>query len=237
MSTNASIPDLVVLTPCIDHATFVEKILTRGQQSNCIRVLRHKVIRDELRDCLYHSPQRLLQPFLRHPCRYLIVWDHDGSGARLPEEAEQSVRRSLEPWSLADRMLAVAVAPELEGILTAQYPKCRELLVEMAKRTNKPVPTDEQILRKTCEILRKDHRRRREPQNLSEACEDTPKELLKATATLTLGRYSPVVVATLAEKLSLEFLKTNRSDFSRITSWLKIQFPPSSLWMNVHDHG
>ena len=160
MSCGTATPRLVVLVPCMDTEKFFETIIQRGQERGCMaKTFQYRIVRDGLRDCLIQQPEKLLLPYVKHACSFLILWDHDGSGAKTPEDGELLVRKKMVAAQVSERnLLAVALAPELEVILTTVYPRCRELLVELGR---KAPPTDEEILRQTCVVLRKDHHKRK----------------------------------------------------------------------------
>jgi len=221
--TTALAPELIVLVPCVATNKFFDAIIRRGIERSCMRkTTRYRVIRDTMRDCLIREPERLLGAYFGHARSFLVLWDHHGSGATTPEVGEDTVRQRLRKDVPEDNLLAVAIDPELEAILVAVYPRCREWLVHKSQKAG---PTDDAILRKTCSILRADHPGNSLPDSIEDAQQRTPKELFKATAILTVGRYSEALVEELAATLSISQFKSMPT-FRRVTDWLQAQFPP-----------
>lgn len=142
--------DLVALFPDLEMQKLFEAWIERGQEPRrrCARALRWRSLRDPRRDTVWRQPERALQAFFQFDCRFLIAWDHHGTGLESsePVSVEQKVVERLTQYGVtADGVLAVALEPELERLLVPVWPKVKSLLGE--ERAIDP-PDDQAIFRK-----------------------------------------------------------------------------------------
>ncbi len=137
--TAASDPELVVLFADTDAERFVSTLIHRGIESGCLRALKWQAIRDPMRDPqVARSPTVALASFLHvRSARFLVVWDHDGSGREQeePSSVEESVVRLLVQAGLPkENVAAVAFVPELEVALMPVWDRAIEVLARKRSR-------------------------------------------------------------------------------------------------------
>lgn len=216
--------DLVALFADLDMQQFFEGLIERGQvpRRGCAREFRWRSLRDPRRDTVWRQPERALAPFLKTGSRFLIVWDHQGSGIenKPAAEVERKVVERLTGLGVdRDRVMALALRPELECLLQPVWERVKEIV--SGQRPQQAVPEDARILaearRLTSEAL---------PDDFKGALESYPKEvfegLVKGIARL---RRSAPLYGKIASEVSLPQLKGNpaaKEVAERISSW----FPP-----------
>jgi hypothetical protein len=209
--------DLVVLVACADLERLVEQLLERGEESGCLRETRFRMIRDPMRDQVCNAPERLLAPFLRESqCRFLILWDHQGSGheAQLPTAVEDDVLdRMVRTGVERDRVAAIAISPELEGVLRPVWLSAQTILATVRKRR---LPHDADLL---TQLRRMGH----EFESATAALNAAPKETLQALIACLGLRWSPALFATLGRELPVPTLK-GAAPVSRVASRLESWF-------------
>jgi hypothetical protein len=218
--------DLVALFADLEMQKLVEAALERGQipARGCMRPIRWRSLRDPRRDPVWREPDRSLGPFLTAECRFLIAWDHHGSGeeGRPVAEVEEAVCGTLTLRNIPrDRILAVAFEPELEIVLR---PVWRRVVQIMAEERGVPVPDDGKVL----------SRARRsasgasipEGEVFAEVLERHPKELFQALLHELRLRRSAPLYQKVGERVSLGGLK-RESAVLRIAETVAGWFPPS----------
>jgi hypothetical protein len=210
--------DLVALFACSDSVSFLTQVIERGQASRCLRPIRWRRLRDPMRkDQLCQAPEQTLRPFVgKEPPRFLVVWDHAGSGRETApaREVEANVRLKVAQCGVPDsRVLAIAFEPELEAVLSPVWRSAVELLAAVRQR---PAPEDDAIVRRVS---------RHGVSTLPAALERFPKETVEAVVALLQLRRSPALYQTLGEKLSMPALKTGAA-VERLTKTLVGWFPP-----------
>ncbi|HSG40366.1 MAG TPA: hypothetical protein VLE27_12070 [Thermoanaerobaculia bacterium] len=215
--------ELVALFSDLEMQKLIERLIERGQERrNCTRAFRWLSLRDPRRDTVWREPDRALQVFSRSDCRFLIVWDHHGSGSEnLPPQVieSQAVSRLTALGIQEDRVLAVAFSPELEIAFRRVWPKVKRVVSD---RRGIDAPEDSAIL---------DEARRHLPQlKLSETFEESfvqnPKEVFEALVRLVRLRRSPPLYEGIGDHVSLRALK-GESAISRIASAIASWFPPN----------
>ena len=217
--------DLVALFSDLEMQKLFEVLLERGQTPgrSCTRGFRWRSLRDPRRDTVWNQPERPLAPFLRMDCRFLIVWDRQGSGFEdgPPSKMEEGVLMSLQSAGVhRDRVLAVALEPELECLFRPVWTKVKSTVA--AERGGEP-PADPRIL----EEAERSSPRIRWPRDLGEALEEYPKEVFEALVRLVRLRRAPPLYARIAERVSLPVLK-KESAAQRIAARIASWFPPVS---------
>jgi hypothetical protein len=214
--------DLVALFSDLEMQKLFERLIERGQTGrDCTRPFRWRSLRDPRRDTVWREPERPLAPFLRTDCRFLIVWDHQGSGfeERPHEEVEGlALKRLVDVGVSADRILAVALDPELEVSFRTAWPKIKRLVAEPR---GIPAPEDAAIL---AEAARRAPRLRI-PDDIYAALASRPKELFEALVRLVRLRRSPDLYTKIGGRVSLRALKSEPA-LARVASSISLWFPP-----------
>jgi len=215
--------DLVALFSDLEMQKLFEKLIERGQTGrDCTRPFRWRSLRDPRRDTVWREPDRPLITFLRMDCRFLVVWDHQGSGfeGRNRSEIEDLAISRLEATGVArERVLAVAFDPELEVAFRMAWPKVKRVVAE--QREISP-PEDAIILAEA----RRSAPRLRIPEDFDLALSLYPKELFEALVRLVRLRRSPDLYLRIGERVSLRALK-GESALSRIATAISSWFPPT----------
>jgi AcrR family transcriptional regulator len=206
--------DLVALFADADAQKLFEAAIERGQERRCLSSFRWRSIRDARRDALAHQPERVLGPLLESSRRFLVTWDHEGSGfeTEKPEAVENRVVEALTCRGIPrESVLAVAHVPEVEQVLVPVFRQCLALLAD--KRRTVP-PPDDLILSRAGKPGR----------SLEKAFAERPKELLNAAILLLNLRPSASLFQDLGRRLSLPDLKQGACT-QRIASALHEWFP------------
>lgn len=211
--------ELVALFADLDAQKFLERLIERGQEASrrCVRPFRWRPVRDPRRDPVWSDPVAALRPFLSLDVRYLIFWDHRGSGAERLSTAEseaQVVDRMAQAGVAQDRILPVALAPELESTLVPVWERVKQSL---ASRRRRPVPDD-------LEILQAARRRNPLPDDFDAALSDAPKEVVAGLFDVLQLRRSAVLYEGLGNELSLPKAKAHPA-LARIAETLAAWFP------------
>ncbi|HEX4964432.1 MAG TPA: hypothetical protein VF173_26690 [Thermoanaerobaculia bacterium] len=202
-----------------------EELIERGQdvRRGCTLPFRWRSLRDPRRDTVWREPNRPLTTFLKTECRFLIVWDHYGSGyeARPSREVEElAAQRLVEAGVQRERILTVSFDPELEVSFRTVWPKIKKVVAE--PRGIAP-PEDSAIL---AEARRRDLRGR-VPDDLDTALAHHPKELFEALVRLVRLRRSPDMYSKIGERVSLRALKGEQA-IARVATAISTWFPPAS---------
>jgi hypothetical protein len=216
--------DLVALFSDLDMQKLFEPLIERGQTGRgCTRPFRWRSLRDPQRDTVWREPERPLAPFMKTGCRFLIVWDHHGSGyeARLPEEVEGlALKRLTDVGVSAERILAVALNPELEISFRKTWQNIKRVVAEFH---GIPAPDDSAILAKARRLVP----RLRIPTELDAALAQYPKELFEALVELLNLRRRADLYVRIGERVSIPAFK-REAVLSRIAKTISHWFPPAS---------
>lgn len=215
--------DLVALFSDLEMQKLFEVLLERGQiaRRSCARSFRWRSLRDPRRDTVWTQPERPLAPFLRLDCRFLIVWDHQGSGTEdeSPRQVEGRVVARLESAGIeAERVLAVALDPELECLFRSVWPKVKSTIAQERKVAP---PEDSLILAEAQRSLPK----LPWSDEFEEALDENPKEIFEALIRLVKLRRAAPLYAKVAEQVSLPLVK-KESAAERIALRIASWFPP-----------
>ncbi len=214
--------DLVALFSDLEMQKLFERLIERGQTGrDCTRSFRWRSLRDPRRDTVWREPERPLAPFLRTDCRFLVVWDHQGSGyeKRPHEEVEGRALKRLADAGVSEaRILTVALDPELEVSFGQAWPKIKRVVAEPR---GIPAPDDAAIV---AEAMRSAPRLRI-PNDLEAALARHPKELFEALVRLVRLRRSPDLYVRIGEQVSLQALKREAA-LLRISKTISAWFPP-----------
>jgi len=214
--------DLVALFSDLEMQKLFEGLIERGQKGrDCTRSFRWRSLRDPRRDTVWREPERPLAPFLRTDCRFLVVWDHQGSGyeERPSEEVERmALKRLVDVGISEERILSVALSPELEISFGKAWPKIKRVVAEPR---GIPAPKDVAIV---AEAMRSAPRLRISS-DLETALAQHPKELFEALVRLVRLRRSPDLYVRIGERVSLKALKREAA-LSRIAKAISAWFPP-----------
>jgi hypothetical protein len=214
--------DLVALFSDLEMQRLFEAWLERGQQPRrqCAREFRWRSLRDPRRDTVWSQPERALQPFFQFGCRFLIVWDHHGTGreASAPAAVEAQVVQRLTRFDMpAEKILAVALEPELERLLVPIWQKVKALM--SGERTMAP-PDDSAILAKAKEISKA----ARSAADFEDLLARSPKEAFEALVHLVRLRRAAPLYEKIGDHSSLPTVKKDETA-SRIASTLRDWFP------------
>jgi len=216
--------EMVALFSDLEMQKLFEVLLERGQTAgrNCARSFRWRSLRDPRRDTVWNQPERPLAPFLSMGCRFLIVWDRQGSGYEegTVSRMEDRVVRSLQSAGVPeDRILAVALDPELECLLRPVWPKVKSIV---AGERNVSPPEDAAVW---TEALRRFPGVGRS-QDFGQVLEENPKETFEALVRLLRLRRAPPLYTKIGERVSLPALK-QESAAQRIALRISSWFPPA----------
>jgi hypothetical protein len=139
--------ELVLLFADVDAEKLVTRLLTRGIERGCLRQLTWVAIREPMRDArLAQQPLAALGPHIRSTdSRFLILWDHHGSGREDtdPAEIESEVLATFERADIArERVAAVSFRPELEVVLEPVWTRVLEELARQRAEMPQAIPFD-----------------------------------------------------------------------------------------------
>lgn len=214
--------DLILLSSDSEMKTLLEKLIERGQTGrNCTRPFRWRSLRDPRRDTVWREPDRPLALFLRMDCRFLIVWDHHGSGSEdgRPETVEAEAVNCLTRLEVPpERVLAVAFNPEAEVSFRNAWLRIKRVVAEERQAE---APEDPLILAEA----KRGNPRLRIPDDFSQALAKFPKELFEALVHLLRLRRSPSLYTKIGEQVSLRVLKREVA-LARIATAISLWFPP-----------
>ncbi len=208
--------DLVVVFADADAQQFFEQVIERGQERHCLRPLRWRSLRDPRRDTLVHAPLAVLDPWLLHCDRFLLLCDHHGSGRDElgAEELEASLERTVQArLGQARELVAIVLAPELEAVLVPVWERIKELL---AAQRGRSAPADEEILLQV---------RPADGRPLSDLLQADPRLVLRALFDLLQLRPNARQFTAFGNHLSLPKLKVGRA-VDRCTATLQRWFAP-----------
>jgi hypothetical protein len=156
-------------------------------------------------------------------CRFLIIWDHHGSGREAVEPAtieKRAVERLGSVGVSAEHVRAISFRPELECAFKAVWPRVKAIVA--AERGVAP-PEDVAILAEV---------RRMAPwlqaqSDFGEALERFPKELFEALIRLVRLRKSAPLYQKIGSQISLPGVKKEPAA-SRIAGAISLWFPPAT---------
>lgn len=212
--------ELVALFADADTKEFFRVVLERAQEPGrgCVRPFRWRDIRDPRRDPVCREPARDLRPFATADCRFLIVWDHQGSGYEndSPSVAETTATRSMQAIGVSeDRVLAVALEPEFERLMLPVWPKVKQVV---GSERSVAAPEDERIFTEA----KKRFANRAEA--VDEARAQAPKEWMQALIALVGLRSAPALFGKIGRQVSLPALKRD-DPAQRVAEALARWFP------------
>ena len=213
--------DLVALLSDSDLQRLIEGLIERAQERGCIREIRWYPIRDASRDALCKRPDGMLRPFFAEARRFLVAWDHDGSGRETtpPAQVEAEVVSNLVRSGISpDRILAVAQSPELETVFVPVWERVKQVL---AQKRDLLMPGDDAVLGQMRAVGVT------EPMlDIEDALMRYPKETLLALLRVLNLRHSAALYRDLGTALSLPRMKTPMSTAERVSGVLVNWFPP-----------
>ena len=215
---------MVALFADLDAQQLIERIVARGEERRCLRPLRVFSERTPARDSLARDPRRWL-PFLDPASRYLVVWDHQGSGFGDVSVAEAHARQCRVGAGIAEEgVCAVALDPEVEAALMPAWERVKGILA-VGGGGPRSMPADDEVLR------RARHHGVAADVPWAEAVIRHPKEVFRGLLDLLQKRPSSAHFDALGQKLSVPLLKQPLADGSpspigRITAQLVTWFSP-----------
>ncbi len=213
--------DLIALFADLDAMNLIEALIERGQQRECLGPFRWRSFRDPQRDALRNRPDSLLEPFLHEAgCRFLLVWDHSGSGREntTPECAGEEVVKKLARRGVpSDHVYTFVVEPEIEGVLGTVWQRTKEILA--AERGMSP-PPDTAVRQQGAKIFNIPI-----PEKFSDALDAYPKEMLISVIRLLRLRHSATLYDTLGRQLSIQAMKQGSPTVDRLAEVLRQWFP------------
>lgn len=214
--------EMVALFSDLEMQKLLEKLIERGQEEGrrCTRPFRWRSLRDPRRDTVWIQPELVLLPFLRSECRFLIVWDHHGTGREASKAValEEQVVQKLTSLNVpADRVLAVALEPELESLLVPVWPKVKSLIGEERSQS---APEDAAILAQ----MRKLGTSPEADSEFDSLLSKFPKEVFEALIRLLRLRRAPPLYEKIGSRVSLPAVKQDAAA-SRIADTLSRWFP------------
>lgn len=214
--------DLIVLVADVEMEKLLRELIERGQTGrDCTRSFRWRSLRDPRRDTVWREPDRPLTTFLKMDCRFLIAWDHQGSGfeTRPRETVEDlAVKRLNEVGVQPDRVLAVAFDPELEISFRTAWSKIKRVVSEQRGIS---APDDVAILAEARRLAP----RLPIPGDFDAALARFPKELFESLVRLVRLRRSPDLYTRIGRRVSLRALKSEAA-LSRVATAISSWFPP-----------
>lgn len=222
--------DLVALFSDLDMEKLLEQLIERGQEDGrgCLRSLRWRSLRHPGRDQVWQAPQETLRPFVAPGTCFILAWDHAGSGGeRETSERAESVaaRRVVEGLGVtADRVLAVAFAPEVECLLKPTWTRVKAVV---AQKRRVEAPKDVEILARLRTLLRRSNQRLEPDESFQDALARYPKETFEALVLTLRLRRAPPLYAEIGRSVSLPMVK-RESAADRIATFLRSWFPPAS---------
>jgi len=223
--------DLVALFADEDARLLIQGAIHRGEARGCLSPFRWRSLRDARRDAFRADPTKVLGPFLNLPeCRFLLAWDHEGSGstADRPAEAEEAVICSLLQAGVArNRVVAVAFEPEVETLLAPVWERVKTV---MAAKRGMQAPSDDAVLALIRRVSRSGESAK-PSQGVEEALLKRPKEMFSALVRFLNLRRSPRLYSDLGAQLSLRGLKEKREG-SQISDALVRWFPGKKRGVN-----
>ncbi len=216
--------ELVALFADLDAMNLIEALIERGQERGCLGPFRWRSLRDPQRDALRSRPDALLEPFLHDAgCRFLLVWDHSGSGREnaTPEFAGQEVVGKLVRRGVrADHVYTLVFEPEIEILLRAVWQRTKEILASLRGMTP---PSDAAVRQQAARLFNLPI-----PERFSDALAAYPKEMLISVIRLLQLRHSATLYDTLGEQLSIQALKRDSPAVDRLAGVLRSWFPADS---------
>ena len=215
--------DLVVLFADADAQEFVKALVERGPSQGCMRAVRWRPLRDPRRDAsTWRNAAGTLGPFISGGAKLVVIWDHEGSGREdwSPEDVERDVKVSLVAAGASEQAIeAVALVPELEGVLVPAWDRVMSLLAEQRECQ---VPQEETLLARLRANLGQDA-----PEAIEVALRSRPKEVLEAAVDVLKLRLHPKLYGRLANELSIPRIKYGAAA-KRLSTRLEEWFPPTS---------
>jgi hypothetical protein len=217
--------DLVALFADAEMQRLFEELIERGQTTgrDCTRPFRWRSLRDPQRDTVWREPDRPLITFLRMRCRFLILWDHHGSGfeGRPGREIEDlAIKRLVEAGVRRDMILAVAFDPELEVAFRNVWTRIKQVIAEpreILPPEDADILTEAQSLRPKLRITA----------DFDAELALHPKELFEALIRLVRLRKAPNLYARIGARVSLRAVKRETA-IARIATAISSWFPPVS---------
>jgi hypothetical protein len=214
--------EMVALFSDLEMQKLLERLIERGQEEGrrCTRPFRWRSLRDPRRDTVWIQPELVLLPFLRSECRFLIMWDHHGTGRETAQAAalEQQVVQKLTSLNVPEeRVLAVALEPELERLLVPVWPKVKSLIGEERSQS---APEDGAVLAQ----MRKLRSLPEANSELDSLLSRFPKEVFEALIRLLRLRRAPPLYEKIGARVSLPALKEDAAA-SRIADTISRWFP------------
>ncbi len=215
--------DLVCLFADAEAQKFCEELIERGQHSGreCMRPIRWRSLRDPRRDPVWREPETVLAPFLRGECRFLVIWDHQGSGreAASPHELESDVLNRLRNAGVPEgQSLALSLAPELEALFVPVWSRVKQVLAK--ERAQEP-PEDPLVLAALKSAGRP-------PATFEQAMNRHPKEMFEALIRVVRLRRAPHLYGRIGEEISLPQLKKHEAALriaERLATWFPYRVP------------
>lgn len=217
--------DLVALFSDLEMQKLFEALIERGQTQgrDCTRPFRWRSLRDPRRDTVWRQPEGPLAPFLRMSCRFLILWDRQGAGREDvgPSELEEQAVNRLENAGIPrDRILAVALDPELECLFRRVWPRVKELI---AAERGAVAPGDLEILAEA----QRSHFQLRAFEQFDDVLSSHPKEIFEALVRLVRLRRAAPLYQKIGAQVSLQALKREETAL-RIAQAISAWLPPEA---------
>lgn len=215
--------EMVALFADLEIQKLFEALIERGQSAgrSCAREFRWRSLRDPRRDTVWREPERALAPFLSTNCRFLILWDHHGSGLekQTPLEVEERAVARLRQAGVEEaRIQAVCFSPEIERVLKSVWSRVKTILGD--ERRTAP-PADSLVLNDA----RQANPGLQIPEDLDAAWEQFPKELFEGLIRLVRMRKAAPLYERIGSEVSLPAVKRDPG-MARIAEVIAAWFPP-----------
>lgn len=198
-------PDLYVVVADADVHWFIDGVLKRGVERQCLRPLRWIVRRDPMRDAgVRQSPLRAVPDLSPGSAKLLVVLDHHGCGgeAEPPGDVEAQIQGELERAGFsAEEARCVVLAPELEAALVPVWGRIAEL---MAAKRQRPAPTPAAVM---VALARSRPAVESNALQWSALLARHPKECFVGLLRLLNLRHQPALYEEMAREVSLPALK------------------------------
>ena len=194
--------DLVCLSADADTERLLEAVVRRGIERQCLPPIAIRYLRDPMRDSsVVRNAHTLLLPYAREPLpKFLVIWDHHGSGRECdtPAAVESDVKGLIARLGIPiTDILTLAIAPELELLLEPVWSGVLDILGQLGSRTR--------------------------PNSAFHSRD--PKKSLQEAAKAAGVKLAPHVFTTLGDRASLPQLKRTVPG-KRLADQLESWFPP-----------
>jgi len=220
MIGNGRKQDLLAVFADEDAKVFFAELVRRGIERKCLAPFTWDAMRDPRRDSFVRNPLSTIRSKMEGFKKFLLIWDHEGSGFDDPKEAEEGVFEVLEKYEIdRERVGVAALVPELEIAIVPVWEKVKSSLAKKRKTVS---PSDDEI---HAELRHRIKRALWETSSIFDLLQTNPKECLQALVHVLDLRFSHTIFQTIGEQVSIREMKQSpqvHSLIKRLERW----FPP-----------